>query len=256
MAENTTSPNASTTSNAKSTASAAKDTTTSAAKATTSAAKSTASKTTTAAKKTTTKATGTAAANRRKTAATKRSTTAKKAAGTRARNAAPKPSVTRRVVISRTPVEQVQDVAERVVLIPVGAALTARDKVVDTVSDIVDSYGSVDAARREIRSRQRDIETQLKRFERRGSSARTQLEREAKKTRTRVERELRQRRQRAEKVVTQNRRDIEKQFDGTRKDVTTRVELVSAQARNVAQTGVTAAEKALATVSERVASVA
>jgi hypothetical protein len=73
--------------------------------------------------------------------------------------------------------------AERVVLIPLGAALIARDQLVASVNDAISSYGSP-----------RRAQTQLRRFERRGITARNRLEREVRKTRTRVERELRQRR--------------------------------------------------------------
>jgi hypothetical protein len=73
--------------------------------------------------------------------------------------------------------------AERAVLIPVGAALIARDQVVSSVNDAISSYASPAKARR-----------QLNRFERRGATARNRLEREIRKTRTRLERELRQRR--------------------------------------------------------------
>src|SRR5713226_9527329 len=76
----------------------------------------------------------------------------------------------------KTGAELVQEYAERAVLIPVGAALTARDSVVETVTDLIDTYSTPKKA-----------EAQLKRFERRGVTARNRLERNAKKTRTRVE---------------------------------------------------------------------
>jgi len=74
--------------------------------------------------------------------------------------------------------------AERAVLIPVGAALIARERVVSGVGDVISIYSSPTRA-----------QTQLRKFERRGATARNRLEREVRKTRTRVERELRQRRQ-------------------------------------------------------------
>ena len=73
--------------------------------------------------------------------------------------------------------------AERAVLIPVGAALIARERVVSGVGDVISIYSSPTKA-----------QTQLRKFERRGATARNRLEREVRKTRTRVERELRQRR--------------------------------------------------------------
>jgi hypothetical protein len=90
------------------------------------------------------------------------------------------------------------DYAERALLIPVGVALTARDKVVSGVNDTISSYSSTSKA-----------QAQLRRFERRGATARNRLEREVRKARVRVERELRQRRREIEKTVSEleGRRD-------------------------------------------------
>lgn len=74
--------------------------------------------------------------------------------------------------------------AERAVLIPVGAALIARDKVVSGVNDTITIYSSTSKA-----------QAQLRKFERRGNTARKRIEREVRKARTSVERELRKRRQ-------------------------------------------------------------
>jgi hypothetical protein len=82
--------------------------------------------------------------------------------------------------------------AERALLIPVGVALTARDKVVNGVSDTISTYSTSTKA-----------QAQLRRFERRGATARNRLEREVKKARVRVERELRQRRREIEKTVSE-----------------------------------------------------
>jgi hypothetical protein len=75
------------------------------------------------------------------------------------------------------------DYAERAVLIQVGAALLARDRMVSTVGDTISNYSSSSRA-----------QAQLRRFERRGATARNRLEREVRKARVRLERELRQRR--------------------------------------------------------------
>jgi|HubBroStandDraft_4_1064222.scaffolds.fasta_scaffold22306_1 hypothetical protein len=75
-------------------------------------------------------------------------------------------------------------VAERAVLIPVGAVLIARDKVVSGVNDTITSYSSTSKT-----------QAQLRKFERRGNTARKRIERELRKARTSVERELRKRRQ-------------------------------------------------------------
>jgi hypothetical protein len=90
------------------------------------------------------------------------------------------------------------DYAERAVLIPVGAALIARDRVVSSISDTFSSYSSTTKA-----------QAQLRKFERRGVTARNRLEREVRKARVRVERELRQRRRVIESTVSdlEGRRD-------------------------------------------------
>jgi hypothetical protein len=106
----------------------------------------------------------------RASAASKRSTTAPKRAA-----AASKQSST----------------AERAVLIPVGAALIARERVLSEVSDAITNYNSTSKA-----------SAQLRKFERRGATARNRLEREVRKTRVRVERELRERRREGEELAS------------------------------------------------------
>jgi hypothetical protein len=64
----------------------------------------------------------------------------------------------------------------RAVLIPVGAALEARDRFSGTVGELVAPVRSRDA-----------FERQLTRFERRGGRARTQVERELRRTRRRLD---------------------------------------------------------------------
>jgi hypothetical protein len=81
--------------------------------------------------------------------------------------------------------------AERAVLIPVGAALIARERVFSEVSDAIANYNSTSKA-----------SAQLRKFERRGVTARNRLEREVRKTRVRVERELRQRRRESEELAS------------------------------------------------------
>lgn len=80
--------------------------------------------------------------------------------------------------------------AERAILIPVGAALIARDRVVAGVGDTLTAYSSPSKA-----------QAQLRKFERRGNTARKRLEREVRKTRTSLERELRRRRQHSSDLV-------------------------------------------------------
>ncbi|HEV3094193.1 MAG TPA: hypothetical protein VGY30_06735 [Solirubrobacteraceae bacterium] len=80
--------------------------------------------------------------------------------------------------------------AERAVLIPVGAALIARERVLSGVSDAIANYNSTAKA-----------SAQLRKFERRGATARNRVERELRKTRVRVERELRERRREGEELA-------------------------------------------------------
>ena len=104
------------------------------------------------------------------------------------------------------------DYAERAVLIPVGAALTARDRVLSSVNDAISSYSSPTRA-----------QAQLRRFERRGITARKRLERQVRKARVRVERELRHRRREIERTVS----DLEGRRDTVAKngtDLATRVQ--------------------------------
>jgi ElaB/YqjD/DUF883 family membrane-anchored ribosome-binding protein len=117
-----------------------------------------------------------------------------------------------------TGLEAVTAQAERVVLVPVGAALIARDGVVDAVKPFRTRTG----AGRE-----------LKRFERRGTTARNKVQREVKRTRTRVERELRQRRRQATQAVKRNRRNLETQVKQVRKDVEARAKDVRTNTQDV-----------------------
>lgn len=107
----------------------------------------------------------------------------------------------------KTAVEQVQDLAGRVVLVPVGASLLVRDDIVSTVKDLASKY-----------STRTNLERELKRYERRGVTARNRFERQVRKTRTRFERELRQRRTRVERSVRQNRRRLEREVRSVRRD--------------------------------------
>ncbi len=111
----------------------------------------------------------TASPKPRASAASKRSTTAPKSA----------PSASKQ-----------SSTAERAVLIPVGAALIARERVLAGVNDTIANYNSTPKA-----------SAQLRKFERRGATARNRLQREVRKTRVRVERELRQRRREGEELA-------------------------------------------------------
>lgn len=124
---------------------------------------------------------------------------------------------------------QAGELAERVVLVPVGASLIVGDEVVSTVKDLANRYGS-----------RASIEREFKRFERRGATARNRFERQVRRQRTKVERELRQRRNRVERSVKQNRRRLEREVRQVRRDferqsgvVTSRVEKLVTDAQGL-----------------------
>jgi hypothetical protein len=157
------------------------------------------------------KASGAAKARRASTAAKARSGAA---ASSRRRSTSRKPAPTRAATATsrrgrtnRSTTELVGDYAERAVLIPVGAALIARERVLTSVTDTISSYSTPSKA-----------QSQLRKFERRGGAARTRLEREVRRTRTKVERELRER-----------RRELERRRERLTKSVTARVEQTQAQ---------------------------
>ncbi|HEV3055369.1 MAG TPA: hypothetical protein VGX45_11990, partial [Solirubrobacteraceae bacterium] len=142
-------------------------------------------------------ATSSSSAGARKPATTRKNTTSRKSTASTTTSTQPK-----------TAVEQAQVLAERVVLVPVGASLLARDNVVSTVKGFATKYRT-----------RAGLERELKRYERRGVTARNRFERQVRKTRTRFERELRQRRTRVERTVKQNRRRLEREVRNVRKDL-------------------------------------
>lgn len=165
-----------------------------------------------------------------KTAAAKRTTAARKPAATKSTRARAtqtkatqaKAARTRAVHQTESAAKQAQtatretvgvlgDYAERAILIPVGAALVARDRVASSVGDVISTYSTPSKA-------QSKTQAQLRRFERRGSTARNRLEREVRKTRTRLERELRQR-----------RRELEARRNSLTKNLGKQVELTQTQ---------------------------
>jgi hypothetical protein len=154
----------------------------------------------------------------KKPAAAKASSPRRTSAGTtQAKDSHAKGARTRAVHASESAVRQAQtatketadvfgDYAERAVLIPVGAALIARERVAATVSETISTYSSP-----------AKTQAQLKKFERRGATARNRLEREVRKARVRVERELRQRRRKIESTVESTVSDLEERRDAIAK---------------------------------------
>ena len=128
---------------------------------------------------------------------------------------------------------------------PVGAVLIARENVVSTVEGLRSTYSTPEKAQRELR-----------RFERRGTTARNRFEREVRKTRTKVERELRQRRTRAERTLKQRRTRVERELKARTKSFDKNVDLVQARVENTLQTGITTATQLSTEIQKRIAAVA
>jgi len=139
------------------------------------------------------------------TSATQAKATQAKAARTRAIHQS-ESAVKQARTATRDTAEVLGDYAERAVLIPVGAALLARDRVVEGVTDTLSTYSSPSKTG-----------AQLRRFERRATTARSRFEREVRKARVRVERELRQRRRTIESTVNGTVNDIEERRESIAK---------------------------------------
>jgi len=138
---------------------------------------------------------------------TKRSTTRRKPAGAGARTS-------RTNTTSRTSATM----AERAVLVPVGAGLLAGDNFVSTVKGLAGKYGT-----------RTGLERELKRYERRGVTARDRFDRRVRRARTRVEREVRQRSSLVEKTMHQNRRRLNRELSSVRRDLGKQSGAVSAR---------------------------
>ena len=66
---------------------------------------------------------------------------------------------------------------------------------------------------------QRKANVNVRKYERRGVSARNQLERQIKRTRTQIERELRQRRNQVTRLAKRNQRAVDTSVRGAAKEV-------------------------------------
>ena len=167
------------------------------------------------------------------TTTTKRTTRRKPATASartsRTTTSAPRSRATASSTQPKTRVARAQVLAERAVLVPVGASLLARDNVVSTVKGFASKYRTRGTLARE-----------LQRYERRGVTARNRLERQVRRARTRVEREMRRRRSLVERTMSQNRRRVSRELISVRRDfekqsgaVTARVERLVANAQGL-----------------------
>ena len=100
----------------------------------------------------------------------------------------------------------VRQSAERAIDVPVGAALTVRDRV----SDVVEPWTSSTSRDKELKSLRTQVTRELNKFERRGGQARRKANQRVRSTRTRLEREAKARRREVEREVKARRRDVEK----------------------------------------------
>lgn len=96
----------------------------------------------------------------------------------------------------------------------VGATLTVRDNVVETVRP----YTRRTTAQREVQKLQRKANVNVRKYERRGITARNRLERQVKRTRTQIERELRQRRNQVTRLAKRNQRALDNSVRGAGKE--------------------------------------
>lgn len=158
-------------------------------------------------------------ATKTKNQAKKTATTAKRSAQTSAKRTA----TTAKTTTSRTATEAgrtagqakggvnavgdyVRQAAGTAVDVPVGAALTA----VDRVSDLNLRLSTPHKREVEVRRVRNQLRRELNKVERRGGTARRRALQQAKRTRTRVEREVKQRRRVTETTLKRNRTEAEK----------------------------------------------
>jgi hypothetical protein len=170
----------------------------------------------TTAKKPASKASG---ANRASTAGKKQASKPATAAGSTA--ASTRSSAAAKARANAGTIGTVGSYAQRAVLIPVGAALIARDKLAAGVSELPHDRSTANAK----------AQAQLRKFERRGTSARNGLEREARRTRVRLERELRKRRGDLDRTVS----DLDKRRGSLSRHLTGQVEEASTQIERTVQ---------------------
>lgn len=148
-----------------------------------------------------------------------------------------------------TSVERVQRAAERAVLVPLGATLVARDSARETAGSLRQTFASTDSLTREIELRRKRVQAEVKRFERRGASARTQLERDLTARRRRIEKDVRARRTRIEQVTG----EWTSQLRSVRGEISANADLAGARAENLVQTGLNRGQHVVTRVTERVA---
>src|SRR5262245_51389255 len=131
-----------------------------------------------------------------------------------------KTSTTRTTAKARNgAVDYVRQTAERTVDVPVGVALTVRDRV----NEAVEPWAQSETRERELRSLRTQVTRELNKFERRGGQARRKATSRVRQTRNRLEREVKQRRRAFQRQVKQNRTRAEDQLKKAQSAVQERV---------------------------------
>jgi hypothetical protein len=113
----------------------------------------------------------------------------------------------------------VRQTAERAVDLPVGAALTVRERV----NGAVEPWTKSETRSKELKGLRTQVTRELNRFERRGGQARRKATQRVRRTRNRVEREVIQRRRTIEKGVKQNRAKVDQRLKKVQNVVQERV---------------------------------
>jgi Skp family chaperone for outer membrane proteins len=145
----------------------------------------------------------------------------------------------------------------------VGATVEARNRVVGVAGEVADRFGSPANVQRTVKRQRAEIEKDVRRFERKGTTTRNQLERDVRKARTRLERELRTRRRNAEQLIRRNARPFEREAKAAERQaarrrnvVTEGIATVSNRVEGVVQVGVATGERFASLAKDRVTSIA
>jgi len=172
------------------------------------------------ARNTTTRSGSSTRSSSTRTNSTARSTSTARTAAQRSEASQVKEGVTK---ARKGAVAIAKQTAERAVDLPVGAALTARDRVTETV----ESLSTTAKREKELKSIRTQVTRELNRFERRGGQARRKATQRVRTTRNRVEREAKTRRREVEKTVKQNRTKAESQLKKAQDVVSQRISALS-----------------------------
>ncbi len=125
--------------------------------------------------------------------------------GSKSNGAKPKAKAETKSASKASDKNSARTVAESAVDLPVGAVLVVGDRI----SDLVEPFSGRSAAEKQLKSYRTQLRRQVKRTERRGTTARRKATTEARKTRNRVEREARKHQRTVETTLKRNRNELE-----------------------------------------------